>query len=155
MEQLTVASKLFKYNCIDAYIHKYKKYYLICSNTKNKVLQKLRKIKLNKLGFKIGIEIEPGIIDETTKIYHQNLVINSYAKIGKNVSFHGNNCIGNNGKTLEAPIIGDNVDIGFGALIIGGVKIANNITIGAGAVVVDSFEEEGITIAGVPARKVK
>ena len=38
--------------------------------------------------------------------------------------------------------------------IIGNVKIADNIKIAAGAVVVNSFMEPGITIAGIPARKI-
>lgn len=45
------------------------------------------------------------------------------------------NCIGNNGKSLAAPIIGDNVDIGVWAKIIGCVRIGNNVKIGANAVV--------------------
>lgn len=53
-----------------------------------------------------------------------------------------------------APVIGDNVIIGMGSMIIGGVTIADNITIGAGAVVTKSFLEPGITIAGVPAKKI-
>lgn len=152
--RITLFSKLFKNNCIDAYIYRYKKYYIKCSNTKNRFIKSIRKIILNKLAFKIGIEVEPGILDESTIIYHQNIVINSYAKIGKNVRFHGNNCVGNNGKTLDAPVIGDNVDIGFGAVIIGGVNIPNNCKIGANAVVISSFYEEGLTIVGNPAHAV-
>lgn len=45
--------------------------------------------------------------------------------------------------------------IGVGAKVIGKVRIANNIKIAAGAVVVTSFDEEGITIGGIPARKLK
>ena len=44
--------------------------------------------------------------------------------------------------------------VGAGAKIIGNVKIADNIKIAAGAVVVNSFMEPGITIAGIPARKI-
>ena len=153
--RITLASRLFKYNCIDAYIYHYIKYYLKCSKTKNKLLKSIRKIKLNKLGLRIGIEVDPCILDKSTIIYHQNIVINSNAKIGKNVKFHGNNCVGNNGKTLDAPVIGDNVDIGFGAVIIGGVNIPNNCKIGANAVVISSFNEEGLTIVGNPARAVE
>ena len=67
--------------------------------------------------------------------------------------FHGNNCIGNNGKTEDCPVIGDNVDIGFGAIIIGNVKIADNVKIGANAVVTKSCLEEGATLVGIPAHK--
>lgn len=86
------------------------------------------------------------------RIWHSNIIINGNAKLGNNINMHGNNCIGNNGKNDRAPIIGDNVDIGFGATIIGDIKIASNIKIGAYSLVNKSFEEEGITIAGVPAK---
>ena len=43
----------------------------------------------------------------------------------------------------------------FCAKVIGNVHLANKIKVGAGAVVVSSFLEEGITIAGVPARKIE
>lgn len=52
-------------------------------------------------------------------------------------------------------MLGKNVDLGIGAKIIGGVTIADNIKIGANAVVTKSFTEPGITIAGVPAKKIK
>jgi serine O-acetyltransferase len=53
-----------------------------------------------------------------------------------------------------APVIGDNVYIGPGAMIFGSIRIADDIAIGANSVVNLSFEEPGITIAGAPARKV-
>lgn len=111
---------------------------------------------MNKLGIKLGIEAWEGIFDEGLIIYHPgNIVINRGAKVGKNCELHGSNCIGNNGKNAKAPVIGDNVNIGVGAKIIGDVYIANNITIGAGAVVTKSFYKEGITIAGIPAKIIK
>ena len=74
--------------------------------------------------------------------------------IGQGCCLHGNNCIGNDGKSGGAPVIGKNVDIGFGAVIIGDIQIADNCKIGAGAVVVHSCLEEGSTLVGVPARRV-
>lgn len=52
----------------------------------------------------------------------------------------------------KAPVIGNNVEIGVGAKIIGDIYIADNIKIGAGAVVTKSFYEEGITLVGIPAK---
>lgn len=114
-------------------------------------------IKKNYLGVKLGFFIPANVFGEGLHIWHYgNIIVNGNAQIGKNCVLHGNNCIGNNGKEgNECPVIGDNVDIGTGATIIGGVYIANNIKIGAGAVVINSFEEEGITIAGIPAKKVR
>ena len=51
--------------------------------------------------------------------------------------------------------MGNNVDIGYGAVLIGGITIADDIKIGANAVVNRSFTEPGVTIAGVPAKVVK
>ncbi|MCC8153176.1 MAG: hypothetical protein LIP01_02525 [Tannerellaceae bacterium] len=78
-------------------------------------------------------------------------MINGTAKIGKYCKLHGNICIGNDGLSMEAPIIGDNVDIGVGAKIIGNVKVANNIIIGAGSIVVKDCDKEGVW-AGVPSK---
>ena len=44
--------------------------------------------------------------------------------------------------------------IGPGTVIVGKITIADNIAIGANSYVAKSFYERGITIAGVPAKKV-
>lgn len=71
------------------------------------------------------------------------------------VYYTGMNCIGAKHYIDDAPIIGNNVDIGFGAILIGKIKIADGIKIGANSVVTKSFLEPNITIAGVPAKKIK
>lgn len=110
----------------------------------------------NRFGNKIGLEMSTEHIGKGLKIYHFNNVINSGAIIGENLHLHGCNVIGNAGAgDLRCPVIGNNVMMGAGAKVIGNVTIADNIKIGAGAVVVSSFTEPGITIGGVPARKLK
>lgn len=113
--------------------------------------------KRNVLAEKIGVEASTANIGKGLLIYHsQGTVINGKSIIGEHCSLHGNICIGNGGEAdKDTPIIGNNVIIGTGAKILGGVKIADGIKIAAGAVVVHSFEEPGITIAGIPAKKVK
>ena len=112
--------------------------------------------KKHNLGNKLGFYIGPNCFEEGLEIYHHgSIIVNPSAKIGKNCKLHGNNCIGNNGAADKNPVIGDNVDIGFGAVVIGDITIADNIKIGANAVVNKSFTEPGITIAGVPAKRVK
>ena len=109
----------------------------------------------NSLGNKIGIKIVPNYVGVGVNIHHKDIIING--NVGHNCTFHGNNCIGNNsmggGTALSLPIIGDNVDLGYGACVIGSVRIANNVKIGAGAVVVKDILEENTVWAGVPARK--
>lgn len=58
------------------------------------------------------------------------------------------------GGKKTAATIGDNVFIGTGAKIIGDIAIADDCVIGANSVVVKSITEKGITVAGVPAKKV-
>ncbi|MFZ0816991.1 MAG: DapH/DapD/GlmU-related protein [Candidatus Sulfotelmatobacter sp.] len=50
------------------------------------------------------------------------------------------------------PEIGDNVMLGAGAKVLGGIRIGDNVTVGANAVVVDSVESNS-TVVGIPARK--
>jgi len=77
------------------------------------------------------------------------------ARIGKNCKIHGNCCIGSDGGYPDlSPVIGDNVDIGQGAQIIGNIKVADNVRIGAGAVVVKDVLTPGVTVVGVPAKEI-
>lgn len=110
----------------------------------------------NQKGRKLGIELNERTFDSGLEIYHtQGIVVNGLCDVGKNCKLHGNNCIGNNGFTLECPKIGNNVRLGVGAKVIGNVILADNITVAAGAVVVKSCLEEGVTLAGVPAKIIK
>lgn len=113
----------------------------------------------NHLGVFIGVEIPEDVFGEGLVIHHNgSIVVNGSSKIGNNCKLHGDNCIGNTGKVdslTDCPRIGNNVEIGVGAKILGGVIIADNIKIGANAVVTKSFEEEGITLIGIPARKLE
>jgi len=152
--KIITANPEYKYKRVVAISKKYR----IVKNSEKSFINNIKMILLARLNnhniFKYGIEVY-GEIGEDTKIYHGSVVVNFNSKIGNNTKFHGNNCIGNNGINNICPVIGNNVDIGFGAVIIGNVKIADNITIGANSVVNKSFLEEGITIAGVPAKKIK
>lgn len=140
-------------------IYKYVKYLRMSEyyyNTGKKIRYAYCRLIKNKLGMKYGIEMWENNCGEGLKIYHSgSIILNRGTKIGKNCELRGANCIGNNGYGSKSPVIGDNVSFGFGACAFGDIKIANNIKIGAGAIVTKSFEEEGITIAGVPARRIK
>ena len=111
--------------------------------------------KKNRLGMRLGIEIGPNCFGKGLNLYHSNIVINPAVQAGENCSLHGGNCIGNNGLTAGVPKLGNNVDVGYGAVIIGDITIADGVKIGANAVVNRSVTEPGCTVAGVPARIVK
>lgn len=112
--------------------------------------------KKNIMGRKLGIEISENSFDSGLVIYHPSgIVVNGYARIGKECKLHGNNCIGNNGLNHKAPTLGNRVRLGVGAKVIGDVTIADDVTIAAGAVVIESCAISGAVLAGVPARCVK
>lgn len=92
--------------------------------------------------------IEGGLI-----IQHGFSTIISANKIGKNCKIYQQVTIGYN-HALQAPIIGNNVEVCCGAKIIGGVTIGNNVIIGANAVIVKDVPDNCI-VAGVPGKIIK
>ena len=122
---------------------------------KNKLLRTYYLRKANTFEIHLGYLIEPGVLGKGVRLWHKDIIINPASKIGDGCVFHGDNCVGNNGMTDDCPVLGKNVDLGVGAKVIGPVTLADGIRVGANAVVVKSFTEPGITIAGVPAVKIK
>ena len=125
-------------------------------NTGHKLRYYLWQRKKNKLGARLGLTIWPNTCESGLMIWHYgSVIINGHSKIGKNCKFHGMNCIGNKGNIGDvAPIIGNNVDIGIGAVIIGDVQLADDIKVGANAVVTKSCLTKGAILVGVPAHEI-
>ncbi len=123
---------------------------------RNKLLYVFWLRRANIRGEALGFSIPPGVLGPGVWIYHSgNIIINLHSTVGEGCRFHGDNCIGNNGKDNRCPVLGKRVDLGVGARVIGGVTLADDIIVGANAVVTKSFLEPGITIAGVPARRIR
>lgn len=120
----------------------------------SKLLKYFYQRRKNILGRKLGFFITSGNFGLGLKIYHYgSIIVHPDAKIGVNCTIHGNCCIGSKGTFPdEAPIIGDNVDIGQGAQILGGITIVDGVKIGAGAIVVHSVTTPNVTVVGVPGR---
>lgn len=131
-------------------------YYKNCRKSLiSRLYLKILLIKFHKLSVKLGFSIPLNVFGPGLSIAHYGTItVNGNAKVGKNCRIHECTCIGATNGNNDAPIIGDNVFIGTGAKIIGNVKIGHNISIGAGAVVTKNFEENNITIAGIPAKKI-
>lgn len=112
------------------------------------------KAKKNRLGTKLGFIISAGCFGEGLKLEHYgSVIVNPKSRIGKNCIIHGNCCIGSTGGYPDdSPVIGNNVDIGQNAQILGGITIADGVRIGAGAVVVKDVLTPGATVVGVPGR---
>lgn len=82
------------------------------------------------------------------------VVIHEDAIIGTNCKILPNAVIGGRGDGKGTPIIGNNVLIGAGAVIIGNVKIGDNSSIGANAVILKDVPNNSIAV-GVPAKVIK
>ncbi len=107
----------------------------------------------NTLGNRLGFRIPRNCFGPGLMIYHHGqIIVNENARIGADCRLHGGNCIGNNGSTEGAPVVGDGLDLGIGACIIGDVKLGNNVKVGANAVVARSADGDDITLVGIPAR---
>ena len=79
------------------------------------------------------------------------IVISGYASFGANCRIRNGVVVGLQRITEPcAPQIGDNVDIGAGAKILGAITIGNNVAIGANAVVTCSVPDNSLAV-GVPA----
>ena len=117
-----------------------------------KLLALWYRAKKNRLGAKLGFIISAGCFGDGLKLEHYgSVIVNPKARIGENCTIHGNCCIGSNGGYPDdSPVIGDNVDIGQFAQILGGIRIADNVKIGAGAVVIKDVLTPGATVVGVP-----
>jgi serine O-acetyltransferase len=114
---------------------------------------------LYKLLFK-GVQVVAGIelpceavVGRNFVIDHSGgIVISGYARIGDNCRIRSGVVIGL--RRVEepcAPVIGDNVDIGSGAKLLGPISIGNNVLIGANAVVLADVPDNSVAV-GIPAR---
>lgn len=109
----------------------------------------------NQLGNKLGFKIPHNTIGAGLTIYHHGeIIVNEGVRIGENCKLHGGNCIGNNGISDQSPVVGNDLDLGIGAKIIGNIKMGNNIRVGANAVVTKTFDKDNIVLVGVPAREI-
>jgi serine O-acetyltransferase len=89
-------------------------------------------------------------------MHSSGVVINSGVKGGRNIVVQSGVVIGaaRNGPKAESPTLGNNIFIGAGAKILGGIKIADNTVIGANAVVMHDIPNNA-TVVGVPGRVVR
>lgn len=80
-------------------------------------------------------------------VFHEKALIGSNVTIMQHVTLGGRNGRG-------APIISDNVFIGTGACILGGVRIGRNAMIGANAVVISDVPDNAV-VGGIPSKILK
>lgn len=82
------------------------------------------------------------------------VVVSARAVIGDNLILTGGNCVGWKEGAPDQPfILGDRLNLGANAVVLGPIEVGNNVTVGAGAVVVADAEDNSVLV-GVPARSV-
>ena len=93
-------------------------------------------------------------IGKGLRIWHFGCIfVNADAVIGENCTLRQGVTIGNRHEDGGSPILGDEVDLGAYAQILGDVRVGNRCRIGAMAVVLTNIPD-GATAVGQPARVV-
>ncbi len=100
-------------------------------------------------GIELPCEVEVGrnfLID-----HFGGIVVSGFARFGDNCRIRNGVVVGL-ARTDDpcAPVIGNNVDIGAGAKVLGRIRVGNNVLIGANAVVTRDVPDDS-TAVGVPA----
>jgi serine O-acetyltransferase len=92
-----------------------------------------------------GAEFGPGFV----LIHSTGVVINGAVRGGRGVHLEHQVTIGAEGR--RSPVLGDDIFVGAGAKIIGGVTIGDGVRVGANAVVLEDVPPNHVAV-GVPAR---
>ena len=97
-------------------------------------------------------EIGPGLL-----ILHPSLgvVVSGHAIIGRDAVLTGGNVIGTRprGNHPGSVVLGDSVNLGSHAVVLGPVSVGDRVSVGANAVVLHDVEPDS-TVVGAPARPV-
>lgn len=116
-----------------------------------RVMRGIYRFQLQRLSVLTGLSIPPGVFGPELYIAHYgSIVINSGVRVGARCQIHSATNIGV-GADGRVPVIGDDVYIGPGAVLYGGIQVGSGSAIGANAVV-NADVPAGTTVAGVPAK---
>lgn len=138
------------------------RWYEFIFNTKEgKILWKpivyLSRLRFENYSRRVGYDIPANTIGPGLKLSHLGgVIVNGDARIGKNFSVRPYTVIGNKveGERNSAPMIGDNVNVGCNVSVIGSIIIGDNVVIGAGSVVVKDVPSNCV-VGGNPAKVLK
>ena len=115
----------------------------------------LFKLRLRRLQNRYGMHVALNCCGKGLQIAHVGpLLMNAHVTVGERCCFHFNTAVVAGGRDNGVPTLGNDIVVGLGAVILGGVTLGDGIAVGANAVVNKSFPESGITIAGAPAKKI-
>ena len=92
-------------------------------------------------------EVGPGFVID----HFGGIVVSGYARFGARCRIRNGVVVGlSRVENPVGPVIGDDVDIGAGAKVLGAIRIGNRVLIGANAVVVKDVPDDHVAV-GVPA----
>jgi serine O-acetyltransferase len=94
---------------------------------------------------------DPVVVSPGLYLPHGQVVVDGLVRIGAGVVISPFVTIGLRAGDFRGPTIGDGVQIGSGAQLIGPIEVGEGAVVAAGAVVVADVPP-GSTVAGVPAR---
>lgn len=112
-------------------------------------------LKISEMFFGISIGVEANIGRRLVIEHFGSIIIHGKSKIGNDCIIRQGVTIGNKSilAPFDAPSIGDFVNIGAGAKVLGNVKVGNNVSIGANAVVIYDVPDNHIAV-GIPAKNI-
>lgn len=132
-------------------------YHLNNSGPRHKLLSLYYHAKLHRLGFRYNLRIPPNVCEKGLMTYHLaggGCFVNARV-VGENCRLQAGVVIGaSQGTHRGNPIIGNNVQFGPGAKVLGAVVVGDNVFIAANAVVVHDVPSNCL-VGGVPAKLIK
>ncbi len=118
-----------------------------------KIICRILVWRFRRLSVFLGLDIPINTFGPGLSIAHGGkIVVNPKVRVGRNCRIHCDVVLGQGHDAEDVPHLKDNVHIGPGVKILGGINIGNNTVIAANAVVTKSFPEGDCTIGGIPAK---
>ncbi|PBC51101.1 hypothetical protein CJ179_10060 [Rhodococcus sp. ACS1] len=112
----------------------------------------IRQLHLKVVGIITGISIPPGVFGPGLSIPHYgSVIVNNKVRAGRFCRIHSGVNIGES--RGFAPVLGDGVYFGPGAVAYGDIAIGDRSVVGANSVVNRSFGND-VVIAGAPAKQI-
>jgi len=108
---------------------------------------------LNQILFSCDIARNAKIAGGLYLPHPSGVVVGEHAIVGKNCILHQGVTLGDRGECHEGsdPVLGDFIEVGTGAKVLGVVHLGNYVRVGANSVVLKDVEAYGV-VAGVPAK---
>lgn len=145
--RLSEKSIIWRYICL----LRLEEYATNCGKRIRKIIYRFLRLRMSR---RYLMQIPINVVEKGLLIFHVAPIMINAKHIGVNCMMGPNVTMVAQGHTGDNPTLGDNVAIGANVVLVGGITIADGIAIGASSLVNKSFEEEGITIAGNPSRKI-